>query len=117
YYAQRALNLSAMITMSLSTVSGTELAWSLHRPEGREAAVKSLEQAASMGLFLSVPLSVFSWIAAEPILAVLFRRGRFAGSSLLVSSECFRWFSISVAPGLILSLFHRACSIMERPWR
>jgi putative peptidoglycan lipid II flippase len=116
-YAQRAVNLVSSLTMALATVSLTELSLQFSAGGADRRTVQVLRDSLESGIFLLVPLSGLLLISSEPIVALLFKRGRYDLESLALTASCLRWLALSIVPGLVVAILHRACPAFGRPWR
>lgn len=116
-YAQRAVNLVSSLTMALATVSLTELSLQFTAAGADKRTAQVLRDSLESGVFLLVPLSAVMLLASEPLVALLFKRGRYDTESLSLTVSCLRWLTLSIVPGLVVAILHRACPAFGRPWR
>jgi putative peptidoglycan lipid II flippase len=116
-YAQRAVNLVSSLTMALATVSLTEMSLQFSAGGADRRTMQVLRDSLESGIFLLVPLSALLLIASEPIVVLLFKRGRYDLESLALTVSCLRWLALSIVPGLVVAILHRACPAFGRPWR
>ena len=116
-YANRILSLVSIITMSHATVALTELSRMFQRNGlGRETFAR-MESTLASGLFVIIPFTIFLGCLSEPVVAAFFHRGRYGMESLLRTSDCLRWFLVSVVPGFLLAIFFRAFQAFSMPWK
>ncbi len=116
-YAQRALNIVSGLTMSLATVSLTELSVKFEAEGTGLGTGKVLSDALMDGLWILVPASCLLAMATEPLVALLFLRGQYDLDALKVTASCLRWLAGSIVPGLIVAVLLRAAPAFGRPWR
>jgi putative peptidoglycan lipid II flippase len=116
-YAQRSLNIVSGLTLALATVSMTELAVQYSAEGVTAGTLAALRETLESGLLMLIPLSALLYIVAEPVIALLFHRGRYDVASVQLTAACLRWFALSVAPGMVLAVLHRAAPTFGRPWR
>lgn len=116
-YALRALNLVAGLTMSLATVSLTELALK-YEAEGMGPGTRAvLEDALTAGVWMLVPLTFLLLAMSEPFVALLFYRGEYDDAALRLTAQCLRWLTGAIVPGMVVAVLLRAAPAFGRPWR
>jgi putative peptidoglycan lipid II flippase len=116
-YAQRSLTLVSGLSLSLATVSLTELSVQFGADGVSERTLALLRETLESGVWMLVPLSVLLLAACEPLVALLFHRGRYDADSVRLTASCLRWLTLSVVPGMVLAVLHRAAPAFGRPWR
>jgi peptidoglycan biosynthesis protein MviN/MurJ (putative lipid II flippase) len=116
-YAQRSLNLVSGLALSLATVSLTELSVSYGTDGMRGKTLAVLRESLDSACFMLIPLSALLYIVSEPMIALLFLRGRYDVESVKLTGACLRWLTLSVVPGTVLAVLHRAAAAFGRPWR
>jgi putative peptidoglycan lipid II flippase len=115
-YAQRALGLTANLTLALGTVSLRELSRGFERAGLGDGTLRTLARAMDAGVLLLAPGAVWMALASEPLVALLFERGRFDSASSALTAACLRWFALSLPPGALLAVLVRAYAAFWRPW-
>lgn len=116
-YAQRSLNLVSGLTVALATVSLTELSMRFGAEGMSDGTRALLRDSIESGFWILVPLTVLLFIASEPLIGLLFHRGRYDVESLRLTASCLRWLALSVVPGMLLAVLHRAAPAFGKPWR
>lgn len=115
-YAQRVLNLVTTLTMSLATVSLTELSAQYSAEGIADETRVLLKGSLESGIFLLTPLSFLLFICSEPIITLIFLRGEYNIQSLALTVSCLRWFSLTIIPGMLLAVLLRAYPAFRKPW-
>ncbi|MGH7517715.1 MAG: lipid II flippase MurJ [Gemmatimonadales bacterium] len=116
-YAQRAVSLISGVTVSVATVSVTELSMRAATDASWQPTIDLLGRTLQASLYLLVPLAALVILVSDPLVTLLFVRGEYTAESASTTSACLRWLALSVAPSVIPAVLHRACSVFDRPWR
>jgi putative peptidoglycan lipid II flippase len=116
-YAQRAVNLVSGFTMAIATVALTELSVEFHATGTGARMQRIIRDGLDTGLFVVIPLSALLVLLSEPLIVLLFQRGQYTPDSLNLTARCLRWLAVSIPPGLVVAILHRACPACGRPWR
>jgi putative peptidoglycan lipid II flippase len=115
-YAQRAIGLVTSFSLALATVSLTDLSLRYNENKSEESSRSILKTSLEGGVFLVTPLSVLFFLLSQPLIAVLFQRGQYTEESMWLTIFCLRWFLLSVIPGMVVAVLHRACAAFHQPW-
>ncbi len=95
-YAFRLMHLPiALFGVGVSAVSLPEISRQVDAPE---ALREELWSAVRGALFLTFPTTVFLMLRAEPIVAVLYRRGAFGGPDVFYTAQALLFYALNIVP-------------------
>jgi putative peptidoglycan lipid II flippase len=89
---------------------------SLHARKDREGFNTAFSDAARMGVFVLMPAAVVLMITGEPIVRMLFERGRWGWQETPQMTRVLFWSAGALVPTVLVMLSSRAFYAMKRPW-
>jgi putative peptidoglycan lipid II flippase len=108
--AQRTTTVAGLLAISLQTVTFTRIA----RAVDERDAVAYLWRSLRWGAALMGPSLLFFALLADPLVALVFERGRFGATEAARTAELVRWYSATVLPGFAFGILLRAVVAAER---
>jgi putative peptidoglycan lipid II flippase len=106
YYADRLVQLPlGVIGVTIGVVLLPELSHKL-RSGDHEAVVASEKQALEFALFLAMPATVALFLAAEPIMRVLFERGAFTSTDTKAAAKMLAALALGVPAYVLIKVLH-----------
>jgi len=102
FYADRIAQLPiGIFTVALSSVLLPHLART-HADGSREETIQRLSEAVRYSIFFLLPISIGISLTAEPVIGLLFERGKFSAADSWESAKALRWYALGLTP---LSLY------------
>ncbi len=115
YYADRVFQLPlGFVAVAMGVVLLPEIA-AREAAGDRAGSRRTVDEALALGLLLAIPASVALALLAEPIVSVLFERGRFDMADRLRTAEALVAFAAGLAPAVMAKVMAQVYFARERP--